>query len=138
MPRLRPTHRLTAKRFGTVECGGDGDCPDGTECENGVCIDGYGQPVEDDYTVVDDRPVRYHSDGTELTRTEAGEDVIDNPAVVGRAELLTELQAGDSVTLKPITDGYQTYDDLEITGSPLPAYGRRSRPTAAHIELETA
>lgn len=138
MPRLRPTHRLTAERFGVVECDSDDDCPDGYECDDGVCVDGYGQPLEDDHPVVEDAPVRYHADGTELTRTEAGEEVVDNPAVVGRSELLNELQAGDSVTLEPIAGGYQTYDDLEIVGSPLPAYGRRSRPTATHIELETA
>ncbi|WP_140408904.1 hypothetical protein [Natronolimnobius baerhuensis] len=129
---------MTAKRFGTVECNGSGDCPDGTVCEDGVCVDGYGQPVEDDYTVVEDRPVRYHANGTELTRSESGTDVVDNPAIEGRADLLTGLQAGDSVTLEPMSDGFDTHTDLEIVGSPLPAYGRRSRPTATHVELETA
>ncbi|OIB56604.1 hypothetical protein [Natrialba sp. SSL1] len=138
MSRLRPTHRLTAERFGSIECGSDGDCPEGTTCEDGVCVDGYGQPVEDDYTVVEDRPVRYHANGTELTRSESGTDVVDNPAIEGRADLLSDLQAGDTVTLEPIAEGYQTYDNLEIVGSPLPAYGRRSRPTATHVELETA
>lgn len=138
MPRVRPTHRLTARRFGPVSCSGDGDCPEGTTCEGGTCVDDFGQPVEAEQTVIADEPVRYHAQGTDLTRSEAGEDVIDNPAITGRAELLNDLQAGDSVTLEAITEDFDTLEDLEVAGSPLAAYGRRSRPTATHVELETA
>ncbi|EMA38470.1 dickkopf-related protein [Halococcus hamelinensis] len=143
MPRHRnrqsATHYLTVERDGEQEitCSVDDECPPGYHCENGICVDGYGDKPSGETTVLDDEPVEYEPETTAYIRTGSGERVQRAPKIGGRGALAELVQEGDALTLTPMADsgGGATLTNLEATGID-PEYGRRARVGRTAIELE--
>ena len=132
--RIRPTHHATVSRYGQLTCGGNGDCPGDAVCEDGVCVDELGNPIEGRDEVAEGIPVRYDPEH-ELVRDEAGDVVRRTPGITAPGQYATVLEEGDDISLEPISDGGGTYDDLEIR-SVEPVLGRRSRPVKTEVALE--
>ena len=133
----RATHRLTATRSGgTATCDVDADCPEGSECVDGVCVDPLsGEPIDgDDETVLDAVPVRFRSGGTEFVRAETGERVERSDTVTGGRELLV-IEEGDSIDLDALDNGREAIENVEVRGVE-PHEGRHGRVSSVTIELE--
>lgn len=142
MPRHRnrqhATHELTVEREGELSCTADGDCPEGSTCDDGTCVDAYGTPVTGSSTVLTDEPVEYDSGGTSFVRASTGERVERTPTITGRGGLIADVEEGDHVTLTPLP---QAPSGEELTGLAIASidgdYGRRARVGKTTIELES-
>ena len=144
MPRHRTrqhaTHELTVDREDTIECSGDGDCPDDSTCDldEGVCVDAYGTPKTTEREVLSGKIVEFDSGGTSFVRGSTGERVERTPTISGRGDLAELIEEGDRVTLNPLAEsgGGPTITDLAVASIDV-NYGRRARPAGTTIELES-
>lgn len=146
MPRITPTHTLSATTDGTIPCNGGGDCPGNATCgPDGVCVDAYDTAITGPSDLIggsagDPVPVRFHPQGANidlaLVRTATGGDVQRSPMIEAPGDLSRDLSEGDTLALEPIADGYDTYDDLEARAV-AEIYGpQRARPAKTVIETE--
>lgn len=141
MPRIRPTHQLSAQREGEISCTGDGDCPEGSTCgSDGVCVDAYDTPLLDESDVIggaagDPMPVRFHVEGVELTQTAVGGRVDRSPAIEAIGDLSATIEEGDILSLDALIDAHDDYADLEAQGV-IEVYGRQARPRKTIIQTE--
>lgn len=141
MPRIRPTHRLSARREGEISCSIDGDCPEGSTCgSDGICVDAYDTPLLAESDVIggtagDSMSVRFHVEGVELTRSAVGEEVDRSPAIEAIGDLSATVNEGDIIALEAMVDPHDDYADLEARAV-IEVYGRGARPRKTIIQTE--
>jgi len=140
--RINPTHTLSATRSGEISCSNDDDCPPGSTCVDGVCVDDYGTALSGESDLIggsagDPVAVRFHIEGVSLTRTTIGETVDRSPAVEAPPGVGETLREGDTLALTPLadTEGGPTIDDLEVQAIRR-VYSRRARPPKVVVETD--